>query len=319
MKTSAAVLFAFLLSACSLFAQEKSGQQDAPRLPGQQKKKLEIPDRVLKPFLWKIEGDTPNYIFGTVHVADPRALKLHPAADRAFEQSEAAFFEIDFRKAEQQSQAMRLPAGEKLEDTLSADTIQRLDKRVNKVAPGLRDKEKLRPIAWVLVLPQLEAMKRFPSRPLDIQLYQRATRTDKVVGGLEDPSLQLRELFKLSKEEQSQFVKSSLQAMDDADAKNENQLMTTINYYLRGDAKAFHKYFMDDLKAGSMPKPLQKKLIQGLLISRNQRMAKQIKELTAAFPNRKHFFAVGTAHMLGENSVLTYLEKDGIKTSAVTE
>jgi uncharacterized protein YbaP (TraB family) len=214
---------------------------------------------------------------------------------------------------------MMLPAGETLEDTLSADTIQRLDKRINKVVPGLRGNVKLRPIAWMLVLPQLEAQKRFPSPPLDMQLYQRATRTDKVVGGLEDPSLQLRELFKLSKEEQSQFVKSSLKAMDDADARNEDQLMTTINYYLRGDAKAFHKYFMDDMKSGGMPKPLQEKLIQGLLISRNQRMAKQIKELTAAFPNRKHFFAVGTAHMLGENNVLTYLKKDGIKTSAVTE
>lgn len=319
MKTSAAVLFAFLVSAGSPCAQEKTSQQDAPRLPGQQKKKLEVPDRVLKPFLWKIEGDTPNYIFGTVHVADPRAIKLHPAADRVFEAAEAAFFEIDFQKAQQQSQAMMLPQGEKLEDTLSVDTIQRLDKRINKVARGLRSRVSLRPIAWMLVLPQLEAQKRFRNQPLDMQLYQRATRTDKVVGGLEDPSLQLRELFKLSKEEQSQFVKSSLKAMDDADAKNEDQLMTTINYYLRGDAKAFHKYFMDDMQAGSMPKPLQEKLIQGLLISRNQRMAKQIKELTAAFPNRKHFFAVGTAHMLGENNVLTYLKKDGIKTTAVTE
>lgn len=318
MKTSAAVLFAFLLSASSLCAQEKSKQQDAPRLPGQQKK-LEVPDRVLKPFLWKIEGDTPNYIFGTVHVADPRALKLHPAADRVFEAAEAAFFEIDFEKAGQQLQAMLLPNGEKLEDTLSADTIQRLDKRVNKVAPGLRDRLPLKPIAWMLLLPQLEAQKRFQNLALDMQLNGRAKAAGKVVGGLEDASLQLRELFKLSKEEQSQFVKSSLKAMDDADAKNEDQLMTTINYYLRGDGKAFHKYFMDDMKAGSMPEPLQEKLIQGLLISRNKRMAKQIKELTAAFPNRKHFFAVGTAHMLGENSVLTYLKKDGIKTSTVTE
>lgn len=324
MKRSSVVLFLSCLALIvnSLGAQEKT-------VDSQKRAKLEVPDRVLKPFLWKIEGETPNYIFGTVHVADPRALKLHPAAERAFKAADAVFFEIDFKRAHEQTAAIALKPDEKLEDTLPPALIRRIDDRLGEYGANLRWTESgpsenpaqmsVRPVVWPLLLPQLEAQKRFGAMPLDFQLYKRALESDKTVGGLEDPGLQLLELFKMSKEEQRDFVKASLDAMDKVDAKNEDQLMRTINYYLRGDGKAFHKFFMEDLKAGSMPKPIQDKLMHGLLYARNTRIARQIKELTRAFPKRKHFFAVGTAHMLGEQNVLTELKKSGVKTTAVTE
>ncbi|MFK7821458.1 MAG: TraB/GumN family protein, partial [Planctomycetaceae bacterium] len=112
----------------------------------QVKKRAKAPDRVLKPFLWQIEGDTPNYIFGTVHVADPRALKLHPQVEKAFVNSDAAFFEIDFRRSADQVRAITLRDNEKLEDTLPADLIQRLDARINKYQPGYRNQFRAKPI-----------------------------------------------------------------------------------------------------------------------------------------------------------------------------
>lgn len=288
--------------------------------PGDRK---EIPDQILKPFLWRIEGETPNYIFGTIHVAEPRALKLHPLAQEAFDSADAAMFEIDFREAGSQMAAIALPPGEKLSDVLSDDLIARLDKQLDRVVPpGLsgtqfRGALNARPIVWPLLIQQLQAQKRFQQPPLDMQLYTKARQADKVVGGLEDPKAQLKELFSLSNEEQREFVRASIQAMEDAQASEEDQLMETIGYYLRGDGKAFHEYFMEDLSAGDLSAKITEKIIDGLLYKRNKRMADAIVKAMKKNPERSHFFAVGTAHMLGPKNVLDYLKKQGVNTTLV--
>ena len=176
---------------------------------------------------------------------------------------------------------------------------------------------RFKPIVWPMVLPQLEAVTRFKQAGLDQQLYVRALQTGKRIGGLEDPATQLRDLFKLSREEQITFVRSTLDSMDKADANKTDMLMKSIDFYLRGDGKAFHKFLLDDSK--SLPEPLRSKFLEGLIYKRNVRIAREIRELTKAFPNRKHFFAVGTFHMLGDRSVLTELNKMDVGTSLVTD
>ncbi len=290
----------------------------------------EIPGRVLKPFLWKLDTRTPNYIFGTIHVAEQRALNLHPSVERAFENADAVLCEIDFSPITEmkQTRALQMPAGESLNDYLSDDLIARIDKRLKphvamfgaNSPPQVRNALRFRPVAWPLLLPQLEALRRFKSAPLDKQLYQRAAKANKKVGGIEDPNSQLAKLFDLTKEEQREFVRASLDSMDEADAKGDDNLMITIGHYLRGDGKAFHAYFMQDLSAGGMPKALQQKFLDGLLYSRNKKMATKIQAIVAAEPEKSHFFAIGTAHMLGNTkSVLTYLQALGIKASPSVE
>lgn len=306
-----------------LWCSPVSGQQTT-------KTKAEIPGRVLKPFLWKLDTEAPNYIFGTIHVADQRALKLHPAVEKAFENADAVLCEIDFSPITEmkQTRALQMPVGESLNDYLSDQLIARIDKRLKphvamfgaNSPQQVRNALRFRPVAWPLLLPQLEALKRFKSPPLDKQLYQRAAKANKKVGGIEDANSQLAKLFELTKEEQQEFVRASLDAMDEADAKGDDNLMITIGHYLRGDGKAFHAYFMQDLSAGGMPKSLQRKFLDGLLYSRNKKMAAKIKEIIAAEPKKSHFFAIGTAHMLGnEKSVLTYLQTLGIKASRGVE
>lgn len=312
----------FSVMASMVLAPPVLAQKTAEAPAGKQEsRKLAIPPRVVKPFLWKIEaGTAPNYLFGTIHVADARALKLHPLAEAAFKDAEAAYFEIDFREATDQMAAISLPAGEKLSDTLPEELIARLDVRLGKVMPGganLRAAINARPVVWPLLIQQLQAQRRFQAQPLDMQLSTRALTSGKTVGGLEDPKAQLNELFKMTRNEQREFVRATLDAMDEADEKGEDQLMETIGYYLRGDGKAFHAYFMADLSAGDMPKAVTEKLIEGLLYARNKRIADKIQRIIAANPDRKHFFAVGTAHMLGEKSVLDYLKKAKITASRV--
>ena len=48
--------------------------------------------------LWEIaqEGQTPNYLLGTIHIADERVLTLPPPVGAAFAASQRAIFEIIF-------------------------------------------------------------------------------------------------------------------------------------------------------------------------------------------------------------------------------
>lgn len=304
-------------------------QQKAATAPKKQEKKA-APTKVLKPFLWKLDTATPNYVFGTIHVADKRALTLHPTAEKAFAAADVLMCEIDFSPMTtmKQTRALQMPATEALEDVLSEEMIARIDKRLQPFvgmfgmnsAKQARTALRFRAVAWPLLLPQLEAQTKFKSPPLDMQLYQRAKAANKKVGGIEDASSQLNKLFDMTKTEQQEFVRASLDAMDEADKKGDDNLAITIDHYLRGDGKAFHAYFMKDLNAGGMPKALQKKFLEGLLYDRNKKMAAKIKELITAEPKKSHFFAVGTAHMLGkEKSVLNYLKADGIGAARVAD
>ena len=64
--------------------------------------------------------------------------------------------------------------------------------------------------------------------------------------------------------------------MDAADGAGRDALQETIGYYLRGDAKEFHDYFMEDLNSGGMPPELAAKIIKALLHDRNKQMADAI-------------------------------------------
>ena len=60
-----------------------SGGAPAPGVTGQ------------NPLLWKVTSEnTASYLFGTMHVADPRVTTLAPAVEAAFAASAAIFTEL---------------------------------------------------------------------------------------------------------------------------------------------------------------------------------------------------------------------------------
>ena len=41
------------------------------------------------PYLWRIEGETPSYLFGTIHLPDPRVTTFHPEVVKAIRGADA--------------------------------------------------------------------------------------------------------------------------------------------------------------------------------------------------------------------------------------
>ena len=57
-----------------------------------------------KPLLWKVEGKgmkEPSWLFGTIHIGEGPIVTLHPAADKAFENSDAVYTEVPMDMATQ--------------------------------------------------------------------------------------------------------------------------------------------------------------------------------------------------------------------------
>jgi len=273
---------------------------------------------IQQPFLWEIQpadSDVVSYLFGTVHVNDPNITKLHPAILDAFQMAQSVWFEIDFaRDSAAQTQAISLPPGKRLQDLVSKETVARIDQRLNALSPFLSRTTlpEFRIIMWPMVLANLEAqVEHLGVLPMDIQLQASAREAGKTTGGLEDANSQLKPLTSMPLEQQIEFLDASLDVMDEDEEKGISQLKNLVRLYAAGDADQLQKYLTQELRRPAVSEDLKTLFVNTLLMERNRRMAQTLDEKSTASPGKVHFAAVGTAHLLGDGSVVEELKKAG--------
>src|SRR5215831_20037464 len=99
-----------------------------------------------KPFLWRIDGAVPSYLYGTVHVPDPRVLELPEVVRRALNASDVFNGEIPLDANTQAAMLgkVMLPPGQSLRSIVGEDVFARLVRVVAKVLgdrvpPGAAD------------------------------------------------------------------------------------------------------------------------------------------------------------------------------------
>ncbi|MCH2212674.1 MAG: TraB/GumN family protein [Fuerstiella sp.] len=285
----------------------------------------EGPVTIERPFLWEFwepGSRVTSYLFGTIHVNDPNITKLHPAVLSAFGSASAVWFEIDFVKDNVvQTRAVSLPPGRHLESLIPKSAVGRIDRRLKKLSPLLTRNvlPEFRVVMWPLVLANLEAqMSRPGTAPMDMQLQMSAGEAGKKTGGLEDPSRQLQPLLDLSIEKQIEFLEASLDMMDADDAGGIHPLEQLVKIYASGDSHALQEYLLQEINRPEMSEDLKTLLIETLLIRRNARMVRAIVANLKAEPGEVHFVAVGTAHLLGKESVVEGLREAGFTVRRVS-
>jgi len=274
---------------------------------------------VARPFLWKIEPRTedgqPSWLFGTIHVPDKSITTLHPAAQAAFDSADAAYFEVDFLKDQaEQAKAVSLPDGERLEDLVDAELVDRLDARLKKISPlfSRGALPSVHVVVWPLLLGNLEAQVRsLGEPPLDLALYFAAQQAGKTIGGLEKPGEQLVKLIEMPLDDQIKFLEASLDGMDADDEAGIPRLKQTMEKYASGDPKEFDDFMQSEMERIDLPEELTDRILTALLSDRNQRMAASIDALMKDSKDTTSFFAVGVAHLTGEDSVQDFLRKKG--------
>ena len=274
----------------------------------------------VKAALWKVEGkglEKPSYLFGTVHLADPRITTLNPKVEAAFKASTHFYAEIDLDPAAQIKLApmMMRQDGKTLNDSIGPDLTKALNKRLKKINPEMTSQlmQPLKTWAVYATLPVLKFQMENPGKaPLDQVLYMRAQKEEKTVDALETAESQLKIFEGLKEAEQVALLKGTLEFMDKEEKEGTDSVQEMVDTYLTQEPSAIgalvKKYMEED--QGVDPE-LAKRLMKALLDDRNITMAETIaKKLTEA-PSGSHFFAAGVAHYTGSSAIQDLLEKKG--------
>jgi hypothetical protein len=274
-------------------------------------------DRVIKPVLIELDTEPPSWLFGTIHLPDPRVTRLHPEAAQAFDRADAVFTEVpmDSKSTMQMGLKSLRSDGRTLLDVLPDSTWKRLDEQLRRIHPMLGAKLLLPMKTWAVYGGMLlfESRMQYPeARPLDWQLYNKAVESGKSVGGLEQIEEQIRIFEHFSESEQQQMLLALLDEMERFERRNENITEFMIQWYLSGDFGRFEELLKTMPMAAD--ENLREELEQRLVYDRNARFAKRIADIIHENPGKSLFFAVGAGHLGGERSIQAWLEQEGIGT-----
>ncbi len=281
------------------------------------------------PFLWKIEGAHTTYLYGTIHVPDPRVVDLPPSVEAAFKDSQAVFTEIRMDSATQigvQKKVM-LDDDQRLHDIVGQPLFDRLSKTVERsvpkdAPPGMGAMfgamlDRMKPWAAMSSVELLEFLPDMLAgrQALDAMLYDRAQKEHKEVGALETVDEQLAVFEGFTNAEQASMLKLTLDSMDEAHAKGRSPTDELIKGYLSGDLAKLSLMMTEAMR---MDPVLFGKFSARALDDRNKLMVDRILAKRAERPDKTCFFAVGALHYAGETGILGLLKKKGLTVTRVS-
>lgn len=268
---------------------------------------------VKSPLLWRIDGKVPVYLFGTIHIPDPRATTLHPSVEQAFADSDMVLTELkmDMDTMTAASKAMLLPDKQSLSALLGAGQRQQLETELKAIKPQLKLVlfDRLKPWALATQLVLLPLQQKYPGVPtLDQQLAQRAEQLGKQTEGLEKLDEQLGIFDSLSQADQLSFLQDAIDGVAEARRTGNNLVELLVDAWLSGDESRVAA-LLDEFQGSN--NELNARLAKALIDDRNQTMSQRLHARIKAKPNTRYFVAIGAAHLIGDKSVVALLRRQG--------
>jgi len=279
------------------------------------------------PFLWRVEGRTPLYLFGTIHVPDDRVLALPASVNKAFSESTAVYTEIPMDNGTQMGVMgkVMLPDGSQLSDVIGQPLYNRMTAAAEKTLgadhSGLGAMlgplfQRMKPWAAMSQLSLLEFLPEMMAgkQPLDAMLYARAAAEGKTVGALETPDEQIAVFESFTLREQTRMLELTLDEIERVKPGDRTQTQELIDAYLSGDMTVVSRV-MDEAMAGD--RALMARFQDIAITQRNNHMTARILALRRQQPATIFFVAVGTAHYAGPTGIVAQLQKSGLKVERV--
>lgn len=259
-----------------------------------------------RPFLWKVDGPAPSWLFGTIHSDDPTVAILPHAVTAALDASRSFHPEVE-ASAELGAEVVAKLFGADGPD-LSTRLSPALWTRVRRTGDslGLPDPilERLTPAFAALLFSAPENTDI--SATVDGQLHDRAATRGLAIAPLETVAEQLGLFEKLS---EPQAIAALVDALDEIDA-GRPTTRKLLAAYASGDEQKIIAVVAAEFAAS----PAARSLAEPLLYRRNQAMADR---LAAPLKAGGAFVAVGVAHLTGPRSVIELLRARGWKIARV--
>jgi uncharacterized protein len=276
-----------------------------------------------KPLLFKIAGAKPSYLFGTIHIPDPRLATFPPSLEKAIADSDEIVNEmpLDDATQAQMAAALKMPPGKHLSTSISPALLERLkrtfeSKNLPGAAVALMDNFKVWAVAVQVALIDHVKELMTAGKPIDMNIHDKAVAGGKAASGLETEAEQVAVFDGLSGAEQARMLEQVLDEADKNQKEGKDPIATLMGLYIAGDEAPL----LAELDKGfDLKRPLDQKLLKRLITDRNKIMTQRLDAKIKANPRRGYFVAVGAAHLLGDDGVIAQLKKKGYSIERVAQ
>jgi uncharacterized protein YbaP (TraB family) len=258
--------------------------------------------------LWEIHGKHNTiYLLGSIHVLRPSDYPLAPAMLDAYSHAQALYMEVNLQDIDSQSMQTELLASALLRDGKTLPGIlgkQRYDHAAalaRDVGVELSKFDQFAPWFAAEAISQLQLMQLGfqPQSGVEMYFLQRAKSDAKSVAGLETVHDQIALFDGLTLDAQAEYLLSSLEEARDLP----KEVDSMVKAWNHGDTSWFEREMKSEF--GRDPT-----LYQSVLVARNRKWIPKIEALLK--DDKNYLIIVGTGHLVGADSVIDLLKKDGI-------
>ena len=271
------------------------------------------------PFLWEVKkGEQSFFLFGTMHLGDPKLQILPQALKVAIDKSDAVRTEIpmDVNLQMKSAALMMRRDAKSLKEIIPKPLYERTEKFIRQINPQLSliPFDQMKVWALAAVTSMLENQLKYPMlQAIDSQIYAYAQSMGKGVGGIEAIEEQTRAMDQFSLNEQVMGLESTLDYLEE----NGDFMEEMKRLYILGDEKKMMAFIEGTMFTIEKYKKFEEKFMQVLLYDRNRVMAQRIELLLQQQPTKRYLFAFGVMHFLGQDSIIEHFEDEGYSVSRV--
>jgi len=269
-----------------------------------------LPSRADTPLhsLWELHGKHNTvFLLGSIHVLRPGDYPLSPAVMQAYSNSKSLIMEINLAdmdleqlQVEMLTSAM-LPDGKSLSDVLGPKRYARAETLARDVGVELATFDRFAPWFAAEAISQLQLVQLGfePTSGVEMYFLERARSDGKSIAGLETVHDQIALFEGLSMDAQAEYLVSSLEQAHELPKEVDDM----VHAWQRGDTA----WFDGQLKSELGRDPV---LYQSVLAARNRKWIPKIEALLN--DDKNYLVIVGTGHLVGHDSVIELLKKDGV-------
>jgi uncharacterized protein YbaP (TraB family) len=252
-----------------------------------------------KSLLWEVSGNglsKPSYIMGTFHTLCSKDFEMKPKVLKALENSDNLVLEINYTDPNETAAMQKMfQADKKITEQLSSDEAKELDKILLKYGTTLKNVDNYSQQALYSLL----ATKATPCPMTEVKMYEvellkNAMKNKKKIKGLEKVADQLSSINK------AYDLKNAIAQLKMGD-EYAVYLQKVIETFKNEDLPALNKLMKDK-------RFMNKQQEEIIVTKRNKNWAEKMPEM---MKSENSFFAVGGAHLWGDNGLINLLKIKG--------
>lgn len=260
-----------------------------------------------KTLLWKVEGNglaAPSYLYGTIHIMCPDDITVTPSIRSAFDASRQLYLEMDLDDPMTMAKIMMgitMKDGSSLKTLLSEQDYDSASS-IFTTHTGLPLEMLARSKPMLLLAMLYPSILGCAPEGWEQEFMKMAKEKNMDVLGLERAEDQIAVLDSIPYKVQAEMFLKTVYNLDST----KESFNKMVEVYKKQDIQEMVSMTSDDESFGTYE--------QVLLRNRNRNW---IPVMAEAMEKKPTFFAVGAAHLAGEDGVITLLRRKGYSVTAV--